>query len=1105
MFPEQPLGLRGELQIGGSWVDVTRHIYTRDPVRTVAGMSAQGTGVDPSSLALTLNNRDGLYSPRNPLSPYFGQLGRNTPIRITVPGVETHLGLGPGSGAVARTPSTGLPTGDLDLRIEATADAWSTPGKTYELISRWQQSGAQQSFIFVLSPSGYAGLWWSPDGISLRSAFGEPLGLIAGERAALRVTLDVNDGAGGAAVTFYRASSIAGPWQQVGSPVVSAGTTSLYASSAPLEVGDVPVDAFSQMPGAVHAVEVRNGINGTAVVRADFSTATPDAATFTDITARVWTVAGDAAFTDRAALFCGEIASWPSRWAASGRDVWVPIEAAGVLRRMQQGRKALSSTLRRRIPSGKPVAYWPLEDGDTATQAYSPIPGVQPLRATLLDFAAADSLPGSDPLPTVTAGATIAGTVPAYPPSGAWQFEFAYRLSAEPSVMTPVLNFVTRSTVWPRLTLEFGPAGGVRLTGTNVDNDATTLFVNGVAQYAGQWTRIRLQAEQSGADVKLTLLIVPIGGSGGQWVKTYAGTVGPLRSFSADFSSGFDGMSLGHIAVFPSANVQVFNFADHGYNNETAADRAARLGAEEGLPVITTGDAATTAAMGPQTSQTLMDLLHECAEADGGILMEQSRALGLAYRPRTSLYNQEPRLVLDYAAGHLAPPLEPVEDDQTVRNDVTVTRVGGGSGRTVVESGPLSTLPPEQGGVGIYDESTDLNLATDEQAGPMAAWLAHLGTWDEPRFPSIRVQLHNHPELIRDTLGLRIGDLVRITNLPPWVGAPTMDIHVMQIQHEPRPRAWALTLVGTPAGPYRVGVVGDGARADTSGSELAAPVLPTATTLPVVTTVGRQWVTTDVYAGEFPFDVQLGGEQVTVTAITGTSAYDRFTRSEVATWGTSDSGQTWIEAGGPASNRAINGSAGTLTLTATSSTWRIQRLGLTTLTDVEILATMSVNQTATGDALSPSILLRQESDTDFYVVRCYFFTDGLVYLSLYTTGQGTIGAITASPYAYTPGAQFRVRARIDGQRVRARVWPAAGTEPNTWLIDRTPTTGTNAAGDVGILAYAAAGNTNTNPVISVSDFALVQQMTVTRSVNGISKSHAAGTDVRLAHPTIAAL
>ncbi|MEU0296974.1 hypothetical protein ABZ136_33525, partial [Streptomyces microflavus] len=257
--------------------------------------------------------------------------------------------------------------------------------------------------------------------------------------------------------------------------------------------------------------------------------------------------------------------------------------------------------------------------------------------------------------------------------------------------------------------------------------------------------------------------------------------------------------------------------------------------------------------------------------------MEMPGALGLVYRTRTSLYSQSPALVLPY--GSIAPSLEPVEDDQSVRNDVTASRRGGGSGRAVVETGPLSVLPSEQGGVGIYDESVELNLADDAQAQPMAEWLAHLGTVDEPRYPSVKINLHKHPELIPAVLKLRIGDLVRLTGLPLWVGQPTTDLHLMQIQHEPRPRAWTVTLVGTPASPYRVGVVEDPVlgRADTDGSELAAGVTAMATTLSVAVTAGPLWITTASHPAQFPVSITCGGEEMTVTAISGGSSPQTFT------------------------------------------------------------------------------------------------------------------------------------------------------------------------------------------------------------------------------------
>ncbi|MFI8817453.1 MULTISPECIES: hypothetical protein [unclassified Streptomyces] len=871
-FPESPLGLRAELHIGGSWVNVTRHVYTRDPIRTSVGMSAQGTGVDPSTLGLTLNNRDGRYSPRNPLSPHFGLLGRNTPIRITVPGGETYLAVDGQAGSRASTSSAGLPTGDIDLRIDLTPEMWAGPytADGCELIGRYATSGNQRSWRLLLRTTGALEFVWSPDGTALLAATSLPTQYAPGQRGAVRVTLDADNGAGGRTVSFYTAPTLAGPWTMLGAPAVQGGTTSLYPSSAPLEIGDIAGLGFGRLSGAVHGAEVRVDPGGAPVVDVDFSAAPVGAGSLVDSTGRTWSVAGGARFDDRAPLFVGEVSAWPSRWATSGQDVWVPIEASGVLRRMQQGRKALASTLRRRIPTGAPVAYWPLEEGREATQAYSPLPAVAPMRTTLFSYGSDATLPGSDPLPTMAAGSAWAATVPGAATATAWQIEFVYHLGTAPTLTMPLVDVVTGSTVWPSLSVRLGASGLIQLVGTGSAGEATTLLINGGGGSTwGQWNRFRLTARQDGTLVRLEMWIIPIGGAGQMWATSYTGQVGAVRRLSGSYGSQYDGMALGHLGVFPAAT-QVYDFADHGYTGETAAARVLRISAEEGMPLAVYGEPADSMAMGPQPPQTLVDLLHECAEADGGILMERPESLGLAYRPRTSLYNQTPTLALDYAAGQVAPPLEPVEDDQSVRNDVTVTRRSGGVGRAIVETGPLSVLPPEQGGVGIYDEAIELNLAVDEQAQPIAEWLAHLGTVDEPRWPSIRVQLHRHPELIPAVLRLRVGDLIRLTGLPQWAGASATDLHVMQIEHEPRPRAWVVTLVGAPASPYRVAVADDAVlgRADTDGSKLAGDVDAPATTLSVTVTAGPRWVTA---ADQFPFDVMVGGEQMTVHGISGTT------------------------------------------------------------------------------------------------------------------------------------------------------------------------------------------------------------------------------------------
>lgn len=72
-----------EISLDGEWVDITE--WTRPDKKIVInrGRSDEASNVDPGSCRLTVDNLDGRFSPRNPNGPWYGLIGRNTPIRIS--------------------------------------------------------------------------------------------------------------------------------------------------------------------------------------------------------------------------------------------------------------------------------------------------------------------------------------------------------------------------------------------------------------------------------------------------------------------------------------------------------------------------------------------------------------------------------------------------------------------------------------------------------------------------------------------------------------------------------------------------------------------------------------------------------------------------------------------------------------------------------------------------------------------------------------------------------------------------------------------------------------------------------------------------------------
>ncbi|MEU0133406.1 hypothetical protein ABZ172_05095 [Streptomyces sp. NPDC006296] len=883
---------RTEISVGGTWTDISGDVRERDPVVIERGAKNESSKFAPSKATLTLNNRHGRYSPRNPRSPYYGLIGRNTPIRVSVKGPESYLQLEGNTASYAHAPdaSTLDITGDIDIRIEATVDWYAN--ETQALIGKYIVAGNQRSYSLQLSAGGILTLWWSADGTAAFFAQ-QPLPALP-RRAAVRATLDVDNGAGGFTARIYWAESLDGPWAQIGDPLSASGVTSIYNSSAPLEIAPTGIPAASPVQGRVHRAEVRSGIGGTIVASPDLRALPEGATSWADTAGRTWTLGSQATISDREYRFTGEISAWPVRWDLSGADVWVPIDAAGVTRRLGQGQKALESTLRRRIPSDPDlVAYWPMEDGKEAVAAYSPLPGIRPLALTGWDMAADDSLGGADALPKAKNPATLRGTVPRSSTAG-WQVECVYYLPTLAATQTEVLRVAVAGSVMTTAVV-YASTAGVRIEARDSDGGLLGAFVfadaGALADFWGRWNRLAIYTAASGGTCYLYASWRDIAANSRWSARTsFTAGQGAVVGVSGSYGANTTGLVLGHLAVFdiPAASTAldappaaaVFTGADDGFAGESAINRMYRVTSEESAQVsLTTIDGDLTVlseAMGPQRPGTLLELIEDAAATDGGMLYERRDALALVYRDRSTLYNQPVALALDYLApGEVPPPLEPTEDDQRLRNDVTVTRRGGSSARSVLESGPLSVQPPPSG-VGPYDEAVTLSLYTDEQPQPIADWRVHLGTWDEARYPTVTVWLHAAPHLVDRVLTMDIGDRLQISNLPPWLPPGLIDQHLLGSTERITAVEWALTMNCTPAGPWQVGVYDDPARGryDTGGSALASGVTATATTLSVAVSDGTRW-TTD--PADMPLTVQVGGEEMTVTAITGTSSPQTFT------------------------------------------------------------------------------------------------------------------------------------------------------------------------------------------------------------------------------------
>lgn len=714
-FPSTPLDVTVEIYLG-TWIDVTAYVYLRDRMNITRGLADEAVRADPAKLTLTLNNRDGRFSPRNPTGPYYGLLGRNTPIRVSV----TH-----------------------------------------------------------------------------------------------------------SAVTYVR--------------------------------------------------------------------------------------------------YLGEVAVWPPRWDVSGRDVWVPIEAADITRRLGAGgtlRSAMFRTMTGVSPDDYvPLQYWPLEDGSSATQAASGLPGGPAMTLTgSATFATDDGVVGSEPLLTLAAGASLSVAIPGHVATNGFASQFLLKVPQEPASETFFAQFTTTGSA---RTIKMGitPGSPSRYFVRTYDSAGTLIAeywapldgsgpntpteANFFAQWAMWSVGVNDDFGSPEAFIGLGIGTEGPGSYGGAGAGSTLGTVTSARLFG-----GLNGASFGHLGVFTDAAYNFLTDAETtwqaflGHAGEQAHERFERICREEDIPSVVVGT--SSAAMGPQPIGKLLDIFDDCAKADSGLVYTPADQLAVAFRTNESRYNQTSLLDLDYETdGHIAPPLEPIEDDLDVTNDLTITRTGGSSARYELTEGRNQVADPPDG-IGRYAKTDTVNLYDDTQPAHLAAWTVHVAAWDEARYPTVHVNLAAAPALIPDVTDLDVADRFTIDNLPAWLPPDLVDLQALGYTETIGSFDWDLVLNSVPAGPFNVFVVEDQelGRLDTAGTILQKAETSSATSMRFATHAGPLWITSAARPGDFPLDVGAAGEQVRVTAM-GSVTAPTFVAAGTSSTGSSGSRTPGLPAGAAAGDLVL--------------------------------------------------------------------------------------------------------------------------------------------------------------------------------------------------------
>lgn len=899
--------------IDGAWTDtylgtdLAARVRKSPGVEIARGVSDSQSQFTPASSSFEVNSTDGLFSNRYPGSPLYGKIGRFTQVRHLMPDaggdLDSYVRFFPpdSNGPACQTADkAGIEiTGDIDIRFEFTPDTW-TPVGGYAIAGKYLVGTNQRAWIVWMEPGGYFVIRTSTDGTAtVQSNFAqwpatsEDLG-----RQIVRITLDVNNGAAGRTATLYQSTGniTSGPWTQI-DQVITAGTTSIYgAGTANLEVGNVgisgsPITGQTQLFGKIHHFQLYSGIAGTMVAEMNPKTRDVGDTSWSDGLGNTWDVTSPAARVGSDRIrHVGEMDRIDYRRDTSGNDNWLPMKTLGPLSRMQEAGQPIRSPIYRNlIAFGDVYGYWPMEEASGATKALSQANTAAYATHADTSFSGStpDGLPGSSGALTLnsTTSSIALGAAGRDNPGGENTVLFFFRLTgALPASDKPLGTFQGNGTV-KRWVMNIGP-GGFRLQGytsAGLGPDDAVGFGTGATPTSGSWLGMQLTLSQEGANVRYTWRWYDVS-TGAAFVhttggSTYAGTVGLIGrpTFDAGGESAFSGAQVCHVVlsrdVF-SLNTSTFRDAANAFVGELAGVRARRLAGEEGITLEMKGDPAETQPMGYQTASTPDFLIEECAKVDGGVLGDVRDRFVIFMRTRVDMENMIWNgFQIDYTDHEPSEPPAPAEDGAYTKNDMTISRVGGGTGRFTQTAGPLSTAEPPDG-IGFRPGTDSLNAYTDEQVQRLAEYQVFLRTRDEFRIPSLPVEMHrkaietDNPQLAERMRAMDLGDWIRVYRLPDtWDPDPR---YMMAVGYAERFDGflWRIAPNLTTADGFRVPTANYITLADDLTTTLNADITSSATSAVFKTpTTSRPWIYSAHAEWPGTYAARLGGETVNISAM----------------------------------------------------------------------------------------------------------------------------------------------------------------------------------------------------------------------------------------------
>lgn len=769
-----PYGFVGEVAPGadpsaspGTWAFTSDGVRWRQKtgITITTGRDDESSDVEAGSCGITYDARDGRLSPRNVLGSWYGLIGANTPMRVTLPTVNDPFDRTVAAGGLGSDPLSGagwaVGNGALWSVSSSAARAAITTANTVATAILNRPFGAEVDLVTTSSisavPTGanfvHAIMVRRFDGSNYYRVHTEyqTSGFIAVKvtRVAAGVSTDV--------LSFLSTAVAFSANTKVSTHVRTIGTTIqvkvwLAAGSEPTawtaSVDDDVVDG-----GSVGMYEWRVAGNtnvGTLTLAVD-------------------------SFTVRSALWTGQVPEWPVRWPSkSGADVVTPVSGSGILRWLKQGQPPLEAPIPQQLSAYNPQAYWRLDEGSTSTSAGDSVPFGFDARGTDVSFGNDDAPPGAIASASLNTAATskLSGTVRTWNLGNGDGSSIMYFKLGAAAPVSPATLFELRTVGdISRWVVSISSVNGIEInsydrTGIGV----VTGMAGGLGIDPTKWFAISVEFEKFGTTDTIVQMNWHQVGSTTFYTAAPTQVSNRLLTRISDMTvfAPVDGTLVSNIWIGPSTVPFVntsFIQVSSGFAGETDVDRIRRVLGYAGIDVFVAPGAGRR--LGPQPrNATPLDVVRDAEQGGFGLLYERGAILG--YLPWSARANVPVTMALDWALGHLDEAPEPTDDDLSLVNRWTSTRPDGGS-RVAEDAESIARSR-------VYADGDETNVERDEQLDDDAGWHVAVGAVDSLRWPRIKINLSAHPELIPYWLTCRVGSRVTVANLPDVVAGEVADL-----------------------------------------------------------------------------------------------------------------------------------------------------------------------------------------------------------------------------------------------------------------------------------------------------------------------------------------